>query len=326
MPHGTAPGAFLKQVSELDPADRYIVEQLQEDGRRSFARIARATDLTEKTIRNRVRNLIDAGIIQITAVTDPHALGYHSSALLGLTTDPAAPASETAGKLLSISAIDYVVVATGRYGLFAELICRDRDELQAVIENEIGSLGGIRAIESFPYLSLHYQLASFEAARRKSAKETGVVPRALSETDRKIVQALSDDGRMPLQAVADRLNISESQVRNRFNDMVAAGVMSVIAIVNPMSLAYGTVAWVAVRVGGGHAVREVADGLSGLSHITYVAICAGRFDIFTEVACRDEAELSAIVDSEIRPMPGVATTEISIYQYLHYKRLTPNRG
>ncbi len=326
MPHGTAPGAFLRQAAELDPADRRIVEQLQEDGRRSFAGIARATDLTERTIRTRVRNLIDSGIIQIAAVTDPRALGYHSSALLGLTTDPAAPASGTAARLLSIPAIDYVVVSTGRYGLFAELICRDRGELQAVIENEVGTLGGIRTIESFPYLSLHYQLASFEAARRKSASETGVVPRPLSAVNRRIVQALSDDGRMPLQAVADRLCISESQVRKRFNDMTAAGVVSVIAIVNPMSLAYGTVAWVAVRVGGGHSAREVADGLSGLSHITYVAICAGRFDIFSEIACRDESELLAIVDSEIRPMPGVMTAEISIYQHLHYKRLTPNRG
>lgn len=317
------PGAFLRQAPALDPADRAIVEHLQEDGRRSFARIARATGLTEKTVRSRVRHLIHSEVIQIAAVTDPRALGYHSSALLGLVLDPAAPASRTARKLLSVAVIDYVVVATGRYGLFAEVICHDRRQLQDVVENRIGRIIGIRTIESFPYLSLHYQLANFGAARRKSPQEAGVVPRTLAATDRDIVKALSEDGRMPLQAVADRLGISESQVRNRFNAMAGDGVVSVIAIVNPMSLGYGTVAWVAVRVGGGVPARDVADGLSGLSHVTYVAICAGRFDIFTEIACRDEAELLAIIDDDIRPLDGVMSIEASIYQHLHYKRLTP---
>ncbi len=316
-------GAFLRQAPALDPADRAIVEHLQEDGRRSFAQIARATGLTERTVRSRTRHLLESEIIQIAAVTDPRALGYHSSALLGLVLDPAAPASETARKLLSISTIDYVVVATGRYGLFAEVICHDRRELQDVVEDRIGGIGGIRTIESFPYLSLHYQLANFGAARRKSLKEAGVVPRTLAATDRNIVKALSENGRMPLQAVADGLGISESQVRNRFNAMAADGVVSVIAIVNPMSLGYGTVAWVAVHVGGGVPARDVADGLSGLPYVTYVAICAGRFDIFSEVACRDEAELLAIIDHDIRPLDGVMSIEVSIYQHLHYKRLTP---
>ncbi len=316
-------GAFLREAPALDPVDRAIVEHLQEDGRRSFARIARATGLAEKTVRSRVRHLLESEVIQIAAVTDPRALGYHSSALLGLVLEPACPASQTARTLLSVSAIDYVVVATGRYGLFAEVICRDRRQLQDVIENRIGGIGGVRTIESFPYLSLHYQLANFGAARRKSLQDAGVVARTLATTDRDIIKALSENGRMPLQTVADRLGISESQVRNRFNDMAADGVVSVMAIVNPMSLGYGTVAWVAVRVGGGVPARDVADGLSGLSHVTYVAICAGRFDLFSEIACRDEAELLAIIDNDIRPLEGVMSIEVSIYQHLHYKRLTP---
>ena len=145
---------FLKQVADLSESDRAIVLHLQEDGRRSFAQIARETRMAEKTVRTRVRHLLDQGIIQITAVTDPRALGYESAALLGITTDPSRPASDIAHALLEITAVDYVVVTTGRFGLFAELICRNRDELQTVIEQEIGRLDGIHTVESFPYLSL----------------------------------------------------------------------------------------------------------------------------------------------------------------------------
>jgi len=316
---------FLKQVERLSESDRAIVLHLQEDGRAAFAHIARETGLAEKTVRNRVRKLLDAGIIQIAAVTDPRALGYRAAALLGITTDPVHPASEIALSLLRIEAVDYVVVATGRYGLFAELICRDRAHLQATIEREIGAVVGVRAIECFYYLELHYQLARFDAAGRKEASGTGVRPRTLSETDRQIVRALSLDGRTPLQAIADRLGISESQVRNRVNEMIAAGVMNVIALVNPMSFEYGTVAWVAIRVGGGHRVGDVAAALADLARITYVAVCAGRFDIFAEAACTSEAELMAVIDDDIRMIPGVVEAEASIYLHLHYKRLTPIR-
>jgi len=321
----TPPERFLKQVEFLAPGDRAIVVELQEDGRRSFANIARNLDMAEKAVRLRVRHLLDAGIIQIGAVTDPAALGYRAAALLGIATDTDHPASDVALELLKIEAVDYVVVASGRYGLFAELFCRDRQTLQATIEREVGAIPGITAVESSPYLSLHYQLARFEAARAKDSDDPGVRPRELSDTDRRIVQALSLDGRAPLQGIADRLGISETQVRNRMHEMIADGVMNVMAIVNPMSMAYGTVAWVALRIAGGYRVGDVAATLAAMAHITYVAITAGRFDIFAEIACTSDDELMTVMDEDIRMLPGVASAELSIYQHLHYKRLTPIR-
>jgi len=319
------PERFLQQVERLPEADRAIVLELQEDGRRSFAQIARTTGMAEKTVRLRVRQLLDSGIIQIAAVTDPAALGYRAGALVAVTTAPSHPPSTVARDLLRIEAADYVVVATGRWPLFVEVFARDRASLQQVIEREVAAVPGVLAVETFPYLSLHYQLARFEAARDKDAAERGVRPRPLSETDRRIVQTLSVDGRTPLQAIADRLGVSETQVRNRVHEMIADGVMNVMAIVNPMSLAYGTVAWVALRIAGGHRVADAAAALAGLARITYIALTAGRFDIFAEVACTSEGELLRVMDDDIRQIPGVARAELFLYQHLHYKRLTPLR-
>ena len=318
-------GQFLAHVSDLSETDRAIVLLLQEDGRRSYANIAREVGIAERTVRRRVRDLLNRGVIQITAVTNPVALGYNAAALIGITTDPAVLASDIALSLVEIEAVDYVVVAAGRYALFAEIICRDMATLQNVIERDIGPIHGVRTIESFPYLSLHYQLARFDAARRKQPTEAGVRPRALNETDRQIVRALSDDGRVPFQSIADELGISESQVRNRVHEMVAAGVMNVIAIVNPMSFAYTTMAWVAVRVAPGHKVVDVAGALSALPHITYVTICTGRVDIFAELACVSPDELRRVLDDDLRQLAGIGGLEVSIYLALHYKRLTPFR-
>ena len=55
---------------------RPIIEQLQQDGRRSYATIAKAVGLSEAAVRQRVQRLLEPGVMQIVAVTDPLQLGF----------------------------------------------------------------------------------------------------------------------------------------------------------------------------------------------------------------------------------------------------------
>lgn len=316
---------YLRLAAPLSDVDRQIVSTLQADGRQSYAQIARDIGIAEKTVRNRVRDLLDDGVIQITAVTDPAVLGYGAAALLGITRDPSVPASQIAEALKKIAAIDYVVIATGRYALYAEILCRNMSTLQQMIDTRIGPIKGIASIEVFPYLSLHYQNAHFAAARSKSDVENGVRPHELDQTDKKIVRALSEDGRAPFQQIADELGVSEAQVRMRVKHLTESHTVEVIALINPMGLEYRSMAWVALRAAPGHRVLDLADSLARLPNTTYVAICAGRFDIFTEFICRSERELLEVIDNDVRRWPSVASVEVSIYIDLHYKRLTPIR-
>lgn len=316
---------YLRLAAPLSEVDRQIVSMLQADGRQSYAQIARDIGIAEKTVRTRVRDLLDDGVIQITAVTDPAVLGYGAAALLGITRDPKVPASQIAEALKQIAAIDYVVIATGRYAIYAEILCRNMSALQQMIDTRIGLIKGIASIEVFPYLSLHYQNAHFAAARSKGDVENGVRPRELDHTDKKIVRALSEDGRAPFQQIADELGVSEAQVRMRVKQLTESHTVEVIALINPMGLEYRSMAWVALRAAPGHRVSDLADALARLPNTTYVAICAGRFDIFTEFICRSERELLEVIDNDVRRWPSVASVETSIYIDLHYKRLTPIR-
>ncbi|MFA5957631.1 Lrp/AsnC family transcriptional regulator [Hyphomicrobium sp.] len=316
---------YLRLVASLDDIDRRIVSLLQADGRMPFSHIAREIGVTEKTARSRVLDLIDEHVMLITAVTDPSVLGYGASALLGIATRPNRPATEIAQELQKIPAIDYVVVSTSRYSLFAEVLCKDRAELQSTIENDVGKIDGIQSIEAMPYLSFHYQLAHFAAAKNKVESVTGVRPREIDPIDVCIIRSLSEDGRKPFLQVADELNISEGQVRLRFKQLTDTGTVSVIALINPMSLEFRSMAWVAINVAPGHRATDVADALSRLANTTYVVICAGRFDILTEFVCQTDRELLEVIDQNVRSLPGVGRLEISIYSELYYKRLTPIR-
>ncbi len=71
----------------LDDIGKAIVEQLQDDGRRPYATIARAVGLSEAAVRQRVARLQEAGVIQIVAVTDPLQLGFRRQAMVGVRVD-----------------------------------------------------------------------------------------------------------------------------------------------------------------------------------------------------------------------------------------------
>jgi len=320
-----SPSAHLRVADSLGPTDRSIIGLLQADGRMSFAEIARQLDITEKTARSHVNGLLESGIVQFTAVTDPAVLGYRTCALLALNTDPAVSASEIASRLTAVPAIDYVVLAGGRFSLYAEAICTDRAGLQQVIEHEVGRIKGITRIESLPYLSLHYQQAHIAAAHSKRPERPGVHPAEVSDIDKKIIRELSLDGRVPYQQIGETLGISEAQVRHRVKALTESGTVSVIALINPMSLEFQAMAWIAIRAAPGQSVRRLASLVAELPYCTYVAICAGRAQIMAEFVCRSDAELLDVIDTELHSRAGIASVEVSPYQQLFYKRLTPLR-
>jgi Lrp/AsnC family transcriptional regulator for asnA, asnC and gidA len=314
---------YLRHASDLSRTDRAVIEILQADGRRSFTQIAHEVGISERTARRRVQQLVETGVIKITAVTDPVVLGYGASALVGLDLDGTRPADDVAADFASHPAVDYVVVAAGRHALYVEILCRDQTELLAVIDRDIRAAKGVSRVDVFPYLSIYYQLAQFSGAREKGDEPRGVRPAPLDSVDRRIVRELSKDGRAPFLQIAQTLGISESQVRQRMKRLTSAGIVQVIAIINPLGLEYRTMAWLAVRAAPDRAVLELAETFARLRFVTYVAICAGRFDLFVEVICISPEELLLLLDNEVRTLPGIGTLEVALYQRLHYKPLLP---
>lgn len=143
----------------LDDTNRAIIEQLQQDGRRSYAAIAEAVGLSEAATRVRVRQLLDAGVMQIVAVTDPLQVGFHRQALIGIRTE--GDLQRITDKLVEVPEIDYVVVCAGSFDVLVELVCEDDDRLLSVLNDHIRSIPGVRATETFVYLKLAKQTYSW---------------------------------------------------------------------------------------------------------------------------------------------------------------------
>ena len=151
----TVPMPTSSAVGLLDDVNKAIVEQLQQDGRRTYGSIAEVVGLSEAAVRQRVQKMRDAGIMQIVAVTDPLQIGFHSQAMVGIRAD--GDAREVADRLAAVEDIDYVVLVTGTYDILVELVCEDEDRLLDLINGVIRQTPGVRDTEIFMYLKLKKQ-------------------------------------------------------------------------------------------------------------------------------------------------------------------------
>jgi Lrp/AsnC family transcriptional regulator for asnA, asnC and gidA len=140
----------------LDDLSKAIIEQLQEDGRRSYAAIGKAVGLSEAAVRQRVQRLTEAGVVQIVAVTDPLQVGFTRQAMIGLRCEGDLEA--VADALAELPEVDYVVITAGGFDLLVEVVCEDDDHLLEVLNQKIRGLPGVRTTETFVYLRLRKQL------------------------------------------------------------------------------------------------------------------------------------------------------------------------
>jgi Lrp/AsnC family transcriptional regulator, regulator for asnA, asnC and gidA len=140
----------------LDDLSKAIIEQLQEDGRRPYAAIGKAVGLSEAAVRQRVQRLLDAGVMQIVAVTDPLQVGFPRQAMIGITCE--GDVEVVAEKIAAMPEVDYVVITAGGFDLLVEVVCEDDDRLLDLVSKRIRSVPTVRTTETFVYLKLQKQL------------------------------------------------------------------------------------------------------------------------------------------------------------------------
>ena len=157
----------------LDDVSRSIIEQLQQDGRRSYARIAAAVGLSEAAVRQRVQRLLDAGVMQIVAVTDPMQVGFPRQAMVGVRAT--GDVRGTADQLTALPEVDYVVVTAGSFDVILEIVCEDDDHLLDTVAR-IRAVEGVECTETFVYLGLRKQTYAWGTRRTDRGAEPTELP------------------------------------------------------------------------------------------------------------------------------------------------------
>jgi Lrp/AsnC family transcriptional regulator for asnA, asnC and gidA len=140
----------------LDDVSKAIIEQLQQDGRRPYATIGKAVGLSEAAVRHRVQRLIDSGVMQVVAVTNPLQVGFPRAAMIGITVEGDLEA--VAAEVEALAEVDYLVICAGGFDLMAEVVAEDDDHLLEILNRRIRPIPGVKRTETFVYLQLRKQI------------------------------------------------------------------------------------------------------------------------------------------------------------------------
>ena len=134
-------------ASTEDDLNRAIIKMLQQDGRLPYKDIAKALNVSEGTIRNRVQSMKRGGALKIVALTDPMAIRYQADAMIGIkVASPATPRS-VAHRLSEHGEVVYVLWVSGRYDLLIEVVCETSGAFQSFLEQHCFGQDDIDQIE-----------------------------------------------------------------------------------------------------------------------------------------------------------------------------------
>jgi Lrp/AsnC family transcriptional regulator for asnA, asnC and gidA len=131
-------------------------------------------------------------------------------------------------------------------------------------------------------------------------------------TDKRIIDLLTEDGRMSSADIASRLgDISERSVRYRLQRLIEQKVIAVTAVVDPKQIGFPVIADVFIEVEPGQ-ILELAQKIAAYENVTYVACSTGQRDISIQIAARDNQELYSFVAEVLGHIPGIRRTTTSI--------------
>jgi len=156
-----AKGRSTSEVFPLDDVDRAIITELQVDGRMSYTALAPRVGLSQAAVRQRVTKLIDRGVMQVVAVTDPLSLGMTTQAMVGITVS--GDVRTVAAAVSACPEAEYVLITAGRYDVLAEVLCEDNESLLSLVNDRLRSIDGVASTEVFSVLKTEKMTFSWGA-------------------------------------------------------------------------------------------------------------------------------------------------------------------
>ncbi len=147
----------------------------------------------------------------------------------------------------------------------------------------------------------------------------------LDDLDLSILMLLQGDGRMSFTVMADKLNVSISNIRMRVGKLIEDKTIQIVGRVNPEKVGFHAYAHVKIAVRPANLIQHITDQLLHIPEVSFLATTSGDFDIVVDLMCRDNNHLVSVVNEQIVSIEGVYQTKTDInFKILKYAQ--PNLG
>ncbi|MFN2215825.1 MAG: Lrp/AsnC family transcriptional regulator [Anaerolineales bacterium] len=138
----------------LDKTDQEIISFLQYDGRTPYTKIAENLNITEGSVRRRIKRMVDSGILQIVGIVGPREMGWNEAGMIGINVQ-ANRIEKVADAISKLPEVTYLFQAAGEFDLFAEVYCKDRAHFVSFLNNKLQKIPGVDRTQTFIILKLH---------------------------------------------------------------------------------------------------------------------------------------------------------------------------
>lgn len=136
----------------------------------------------------------------------------------------------------------------------------------------------------------------------------------LSAIDRKILRALQEDGRMTIQAIADRVGLSASPCLRRIRQMERAGIIAgYSAVVEQKAVGLPVSVFISIKLERqrSHELDAFGAAISGWPEVMECYLMTGQFDFLLRVVCADLGAYEQFLRERLTQVEGVASIESS---------------
>ena len=142
---------------KIDGIDKIIIRSLVKDARTSVLSIAREVGISGAAIHQRLRKLEKSNLIEGYKMTiNAKALGYSTTAFVGIFLDSSSLYSSALKRLKEIPEIVESHYTTGNYAIFIKILCKNNEDLMHLLNKDIQRIKGVSRTETF--ISLDQQV------------------------------------------------------------------------------------------------------------------------------------------------------------------------
>jgi Lrp/AsnC family transcriptional regulator for asnA, asnC and gidA len=148
---------FMEKGLKIDGIDKIIIKRLVENARTPILTIAREVGISGAAIHQRLRKLEHSDlIVGSKMVLNPKALGYTTTAFIGIFLDSASMYNSAIKRLKEIPEVVESHYTTGNYAVFIKMLCKNNEDLMHLLNNDIQTIKGVARTETF--ISLDQQI------------------------------------------------------------------------------------------------------------------------------------------------------------------------
>lgn len=132
----------------------------------------------------------------------------------------------------------------------------------------------------------------------------------IDELDRKILNIITKNARIPFKDVAAECGVSRAAIHQRVQRLIDAGVITGSGYtVNPKTLGFQISTYIGIKLEKGSLYKEVVPALEKIPEVVECHFTLGPYTLLVRLFAKNDEHLMQLLNNKIQEIPGVVSTE-----------------